>query len=40
LQALLNCIETVLVFFQRELGGAFTTLSQFEQLARQIPPRA
>jgi hypothetical protein len=38
LQALLRCIESVLVYFQRELGGAFTTVSRFEQLAREIPP--
>jgi hypothetical protein len=40
LQAFLRCIDTVLGFFQRELGGRFTTLSALEQQARQPQPAA
>ena len=34
LEAFLRCIATVLAYFQRELGGSFTTLAEVEQLAR------
>ena len=34
LQAFLRCIDTVLDFFKRELGGRFTTLAQVAQQAR------
>jgi hypothetical protein len=34
LEAFLRCIDTVLGYFQRELGGSFTSYSQIERLAR------
>jgi len=38
LAAFLACIEAVLTYFQRELGGAFTSMARFEQLARGSRP--
>jgi hypothetical protein len=39
LDAFLRCIDTVLAYFQTELGGGFTTLAEVDRRARRATPQ-